>query len=317
MVSFSIIMPLYNKAAYVRCAIESVLNQTFPNWELVIIDDGSTDGGGDIVAHIEDSRIQYHYQSNTGVATTRNNCVEQSSAHYLCFLDADDWWAPTFLEEMQRLIAEFPEAGIYGTNYTIFNETKHKTRVAQIGVPEGFERGMIDYCKTYAKTMYMPLWTGAVCIPRNVFYEMGGFPKDIRLGEDFLLWIRIALKYPVVFLNKPLSFYNQDVDSNNRGVGKLHRPEQHMLWNLDFLSEEEKTNEDYKVLIDNLRAYNLLPYYLSKDYHELAKKELDKVDWSNQPQKTRRIYQQPLVWLRITSRIKKVGSKLKQQLRTI
>ena len=183
-----------------------------------------------------------------------------------------------------------------------------------MGVDQGFESGYINYCQVYAKTLAMPLWTGAVCMPRPVFDEMQGFPQGIKLGEDFMLWIRVALKYKVTFLNKPLSFYNQDVDAVNRGVGKLHEPRCHMLWNLGFLSEEEKTNPDYKQLIDNLRTYGLLPYYLSKDYHEAARQELEKVDWSRQPENTQKQYRQPLAWLRMKFFIRKAGARLKQAL---
>ena len=144
----------------------------------------------------------------------------------------------------------------------------------------------------------MPLWTGAVCIPRKVFDEMQGFPQGIKLGEDFMLWIRIALKYKVALLNKPLAYYNQDVDVANRGVGRLHKPQEHMLWNLDYLSEEEMTNPDFKELIDNLRTYSLMPYYLSDRYRMDAKQELNKVDWSRQSLKNRLLYKMPVSLLK-------------------
>ena len=311
---FSVIIPLYNKAPYVAKAIGSVLAQTYTDYELVIMDDGSKDDSFAVASKAFEGFPNCHLyrQANGGVSVARNNAVLLSRGEYLCFLDADDWWEPTFLQEMLTLIDEFPDAGIYGTNYTIVNESKRKTRVAPIGVEQGFERGYINYCRVYAKTLAMPLWTGAVCMSRRVFDEMGGFPKGIKLGEDFLLWIRVALKYKVAFLNKPLSYYNQDVDTVNRGVGRLQNPEHHMLWNLDFLSEEEKTNSDYKRLIDNLRTYSLFPYYLSKDYHEAARRELDKVDWDKQPEKTRKRYRQPLAWLRMRFKIMKVGSMVKQ-----
>jgi glycosyltransferase involved in cell wall biosynthesis len=316
MPQFSIIMPLYNKALYVRKAVESIVSQSYSDWELIVVDDGSNDGSAEIVAEITKPRIRLiRLENNVGVSMARNNGVAVSNGEYLCFLDADDWWEPTFLQEMAKLIAEFPNAGIYGTNYTIVNETKHKTRVAQIGVENGFEKGYINYCQAYAKTMYMPLWTGAVCIPRNVFEEMHGFPKGIKLGEDFLLWIRIVLKYKVVLLNKPLAYYNQDVDVKSRGVGRLHKPQQHMLWNLSDLDVEEKNNVDYKQLMDNLRVYGLLPYYLSKEYHKDALTELVKVDWEKQPKKVWRQYHQPLIWTRIIYRMMTIGSKVKQRLR--
>lgn len=313
---FSVIIPLYNKAPYIAKAIGSVLAQSFKDFELIVVDDGSKDGSAEVALKSFDGRANCLMikQENAGVSMARNNGVVASHGQYLCFLDADDWWELTFLEEMLKLINEFSDAGIYGTNYTIVNETKRKTKVAPVGVKSGFEKGYIDYCQVYAETLAMPLWTGAVCIPRQVFDEMKGFPQDIKLGEDFLLWIRIALKYKVVFLNKPLSNYNQDVDATNRGVGKLHDPNCHMLWNLSFLEEEERMNASYKRLIDNLRTYGLLPYYVSKEYHEMAQRELDKVDWERQPVRIREQYQQPIGLLRIHYALHCMGSRVKQML---
>jgi len=313
---FSIIIPLYNKAPYVAKAIDSVLSQTCTDFELIIVDDGSKDNSAEIVAQVIEGHPNCHLirQNNAGVSVARNNGVAVSKGDYLCFLDADDWWDCRFLEEMSKLIEELPDAGIYGTSYIIVNETKRKTRVSPIGVESGFVKGYINYCQAYANTLAMPLWTGAVCVPRPIFDEMQGFPKGIKLGEDFLLWIRIAMKYKVAFLNKPLAYYNQDVDVANRGVGKLHKPEEHMLWNLDFLFEEERTNPDYKQLIDNLRVYSLYPYFLAKNYHSLAKKELDKVCWEKQPIKIQKQYMCPLVWLRIRHRVQSLGVMTKQHL---
>lgn len=314
---FSVIIPLYNKAPYVAKAIGTVLAQTFTDYELIVIDDGSKDDSYETASRaIEGHHCNCHVsrQENSGVSMARNNGVAASQGEYLCFLDADDWWAPTFLEEMDKLIEELPEAGIYGTNYTIVNESRHKTRVASVGVEEGFTKGYINYCQVYAKTMYMPLWTGAVCMPRSVFDEMGGFPQGIKLGEDFLLWIRVALKYQVAFLNKPLAFYNQDVEGVNRGVGRLYNPKEHMLWNLGFLEKEERCNQDFKQLIDNLRTYSLLPYYTSSEFHEDAKQELAKVEWSMQPKQVRRQYKKPLWVLRIENSVLRIGAGVKQRL---
>lgn len=316
---FSVIIPLYNKAPYVVNAIQSVLAQTNKDFELIILDDGSKDDSFDVAQKAIDGQRCCHLyrQSNGGVSVARNNAVALSQGDFLCFLDADDWWEPSFLEEMSKLIEEFPDAGIYGTNYTIVNEAKHKTRVAPIGIESGFEKGYINYCQIYSKTLAMPLWTGAVCIPRPIFEEANGFPQGIKLGEDFILWIHIALKHKVAFVNKPLAYYNQDVDATNRGTHHLHLPKDHMLWNLTDLEPLEKTDADYKQLIDNLRTYSLLPYYLSPSYHESAQKELDKVDWKKQPSVMRRRYHQPLWMLRSAMAVKKIGSKLKQIVRSI
>ena len=312
---FSVIIPLYNKAPYIEKALRSVMAQTFTDYQVVVVDDGSSDDSADIAERVlSNSAIPYRLirQENAGVSMARNNGVAASQGEYLCFLDADDWWAPTFLEEMSRLIDEYPDAGIYGTSYTIVNEAKHKTRVAPIGVEPGFEKGYINYCQVYANTLAMPLTSISVAVPRKVFNEVHGFPKGIKLGEDFILWIQIALKYPVVLLNKSLAFYNQDADSQWRAVSHLQDPHTHMLWNLVFLEEEERGNPDYKLLIDNLRTSNLLPYYLSRQYRNSARVELDKVDWSRQSQKTKGLYLKPICLLKVRQLFLNCGSFVKQ-----
>jgi len=314
---FSIIIPLYNKAPYVAKAIGSVLSQTFTDYELIIVDDGSKDDSYAVALNVIEGRGNCHIyrQQNAGVSVARNIGAAFSHGDYLCFLDADDWWDKRFLEEMVQLIEEFPDAGIYGTSYIIVNETKRKTRVSPIGVEQDFEKGYINYCQVYSKTLAMPLWTGAVCIPHDIFEEMKGFLQGIKLGEDFLLWIHIALKYKVAFLNKPLAYYNQDVDAVNRGVGKLYEPQEHMLWNLTDLEPQEGLNKDYKNLVDALRVNGLMEYYLSPKFGNAAKKELDKVDWNLQRTKVLKQYRKPLFWLRCENRLKILGSRLKQSLR--
>lgn len=320
---FSVIIPVYNKAPYVEKALQSVFSQTFTDYELVVVDDGSTDGSGRIVekllANSQQPTATLIRQENQGVSMARNNGVAASCGDYLCFLDADDWWEPTFLEEMDAMTSAIPDAGIYGTSYYI---VKHgKKRLAPINPifikdPDTINHtpytiGTINYLQTYAKTLCMPLWTGAVCMRRAIFDEFGGFRKHLKLGEDFDLWIKIVLKYSVAFLDRPLSNYNQDVDVTFRGTHHLHDPKVHMLWNLDYLSEIEQTNPDYKQLIDNLRTYGLYPYYLSKEYRQAAKQELSKVDWSKQPAKWQKLYRKPLWLLKVRSLVYSFGSSIK------
>lgn len=312
MTLFSVIIPLYNKGPYVRKAIESVVVQTYKEWELVVIDDGSVDGGGDIVKTISDSRIRLVRQDNAGVSAARNRGVAESTAPYICFLDADDWWEPTFLEEMAGLIERHPDVGIYGTNYFIVKNGKK--RIAPIGIDEGFTEGEINYCRVYAKTLCMPLTSITVCIPRKVFDEAEGFPLGITLGEDFLLWLRIILKYKTVLINKPLANYNQDVDIANRGTHHLHSPKHHMLWQLREFESLEKTNPDYKQLIDNLRTYSLMNYLLDKQYRDAARKELAQVDWKRQPARIQKQYRYPVWILQLRQSMLKTGSHIKQHI---
>lgn len=309
---FSVIIPLYNKAAYIDKAIDSVLYQSFDDYELIVVDDGSTDGGELLVKKQTDCRIRLITQANAGVSTARNNGVAQASGDYICFLDADDWWAPNFLEEMDGLIALYPNAGIYGCSYFLVKQGHNK--IAPIGIDEMFTHGLISYCQVYAKTLCMPLWTGTVSIPRHIFKEQSGFKPHLKLGEDFDLWVRIALQYPVAFLNKPLAYYNQDADMANRAIGKLHPPHSHMLWNLDYLIEHEKSNKDYKILIDKLRVSTLLRYYVTKQYYFEAKQELTKVDWAQQPQHIIRTYRMPLPLLRCYYYTKLYGAQIKKSI---
>lgn len=309
---FSVITPLYNKAPYVRKAMESVVGQTYKDWEMVVVDDGSTDGSGDIVRSVNDNRIRLVRQDNSGVSAARNRGVAESAAPYICFLDADDWWEPTFLEEISGMIKEHPDAGIYGTGYWIIKNGNK--RLAPIGVDKGFSEGEINYCRVYAKTLCMPLTSISVCILREVFDEAGGFPMGVTLGEDFMLWLRIALKHKTVLLNKPLCNYNQDVDVTYRGTHHLRDPKEHMLWQLIEYEPLEKTDPDYKQLIDNLRTYSLMNYLLDKRYRAAARKELAKVDWSRQPLHVQQLYRHPVQILQLRQYILKTGSRIKQHL---
>ena len=311
---FSVIIPLYNKAPYVAKAIRSVLSQTFTDYELIIVDDGSGDNSADIAALAIEGHANCHLirQNNTGVSMARNNGVAASKGEYVCFLDADDLWAPNFLEEMAKLIAGFPEAGIYGTNYTIVNETKRKTRISPIGVEAGFENGYINYCQTYAKTLAMPLWTGAVCIPRSVYETEGGFNPQLKMGEDFDLWIRIAIRHKVAFLNKPLAFYNQDVEAGKRAIGSLPPPETQFAFCADYLNENMEKDAELKYLVECIQIICLRNYYLSEKYHDQAVEVLDKMDLEAHLGNSYANYLRRPVWkTRLVDKIARIAEKLR------
>ena len=295
---FSVIIPLYNKAPYVAKAIESVLGQTYRDFEVIVIDDGSTDQSLEVAKTFENKSITIISQPNSGVSTARNNGVKLAKHPYICFLDADDWWHPTFLEEMKRLITDFPDAGIYGSGYYIVKNGQE--RIAPIGVPQGFERGIIDYCEVYAKTLCMPLTSISVVIPKHIFDEEEGFKSQLKFGEDFDLWIRIALKHKVILVNKPLAYYNQDVDVNNRGVAvhKTYSPVNHFIFNLDYLYDNEKNNHRLKILLDKLRVYILLKYRMQRAFPKEYSAEIKKVDFSVQPLGVRLQYYLPIWFLK-------------------
>lgn len=303
---FSVIVPLYNKAPYVEKALRSILAQTFADYELIVVNDGSMDDSLAVAKRVlGGSEAIIIDQENAGVSTARNNGVAASHGDYLCFLDADDWWEPMFLERMNSFIDEYSEARLFATNY---HYVKNSHPVVKLIIPTGY----FNYCKVYSEVLCQPVWTGAACVPRPVFDEFMGFRSHLKLGEDFDLWIKIALKYQVAFLNEPLANYNQDVDVANRGTRRLQKPEYHMLWNLDYLEDEERRNPEYKQLIDNLRTYGLFPYYISSEYHKIAAEQLDKVDWSLQDEKWQKLYEKPLWFLRSRDLVLKMGSRIKR-----
>lgn len=307
---FSVIIPLYNKAPYIEKALRSVQAQTFREFEVIVIDDGSTDINapqppkrGVQLTYSDLNKLlngkgQVVRQENQGVSTARNNGVKLAKYPYICFLDADDWWEPTFLEEMKGLIEEFPEAGIYGTSYYIVKNGNY--RVAPIGVDTGFEKGLINYCHVYAKTLCMPLWTGAVCIPKTIYDEEKGFKSILKLGEDFDLWVRIAMKYPVALLNKPLANYNQDVDLTNRALKKVYPIENNYLWDSEFQDNYNQNNLDLKKLLDNIRAISVFRYYLSKEHKKNAITIIEKINWDNVNHRFYKKYiKLPYFWLKV------------------
>lgn len=320
---FSVIIPLYNKAAYIEKALKSVLNQSFHEFEVIIVNDGSTDNGVHIVEYFLRSQqqegnisVKEHVriinQQNKGVAIARNNGVNAAKYEYIAFLDADDWWHKHYLAEMKQLIDKYPDAALYGSSYY---QVKHEQRVkAEIGVNPDFKMGYIDYCKVYAKTLCMPVWTSAAIIRKPIFQEEKGFKPTLKLGEDFDLWIRVAMNHKVALLNKPLAFYNHDVDIKTRGVRNtdLYQPEEHYIFNLGYLESKERNNAALKTLLDALRVYVLLPYYLNKPTREAALYELDKVAWEQQPLKERIRYRSPIGLLRLHSQLMQIGSRAKQ-----
>jgi glycosyltransferase involved in cell wall biosynthesis len=291
---FSIIIPLYNKAPYIEKAIRSVAAQTCHDFELIVIDDGSTDiaapqppKGGVIISYSDIEALIGEKgfllkQSNSGVSNTRNIGVKLAKYDHIAFLDADDWWAPTFLEEMKALITQYPEAGIYGSSYFKVKNGKHIP--ANIGVESGFQHGLINYFQVYAKTMWMPLTSISVVIRKSVFNLCNGFNIQLRYSEDYDLWVRIALKYNVAFLNKTLAYYNQDVNSDTRAIsGRLHPSSEDFIFNTDYLSIHEYENPDFKYLIDLQRVTCLDSYYYNKERHKDVLHELKKVSWNALP----------------------------------
>ena len=206
----SVVIPLYNKAPHISRAIDSVLAQTVQDFEIVVVDDGSTDNGADIVSSFTDPRIRLIRQENQGVSAARNRGIVETRSDLIAFLDADDEWGNDHLEVLLRLRRNFPEAGAYSTAYIhVYPDGKIVPAKIRKIPPAPWEGLFTDYFLS-ASFGEPPVCSSAVAIPRAVFYKVGFFKVGEKMGEDLDMWGRIALNYPIAFSWQGLAFYRED-----------------------------------------------------------------------------------------------------------
>jgi glycosyltransferase involved in cell wall biosynthesis len=211
--NISIVMPLFNKEREIERAIDSVLKQTRREFELIIINDGSTDNSAEKAKRFGDRRIKLVHQPNAGVAAARNRGIEKSTNEYIAFLDADDAWKPDFLEIIDRLIGNFPEAGVYATAWEGVGRNGKTIANRFFSIPSPPWEGLLpSYFR--AALEGEPVWTSAVVVPKSVLAEVGNFPEGISMGEDKDVWERIALKYRIAYSSQIGATYY--LNSNNR-----------------------------------------------------------------------------------------------------
>lgn len=204
----SILIPLYNKAASIARALDTVLAQTYQNFEIVVVDDGSTDDGAAIVEQYTDPRIRLIGQSNAGVSAARNKGIAEAKGEYVAFLDADDEWLPEYLEVQHQLTEKYPQCDVFATNYVFrgISGNKVPTILRRLNSKDvDFE--MTNYFEV-AYSSHPPLWTSAVMVCRAAIEDVGGFPVGVRSGEDLLTWARLAVKYKIAYCTHPLAVYN-------------------------------------------------------------------------------------------------------------
>jgi glycosyltransferase involved in cell wall biosynthesis len=208
----SVVVPLYNKGNCVGRAIRSILSQTVPCSEIIVVDDGSTDDGYRVVEGIEDSRIKLFRQTNQGPSPARNKGIAEAHGDLVAFLDADDEWRPSFLATILSLWAKYPEAGAYATAYEIVEPWGDAwvPKFREIppppweGIVPSFFRSAIGIC---------PVWTSAIVIRKEVFGTVGHFVQRSGVGEDADLWARIALRYPIAFSWQVGAVYHREAEN--------------------------------------------------------------------------------------------------------
>jgi glycosyltransferase involved in cell wall biosynthesis len=210
----SVVIPLYNGKGYIRRSIQSVLRQTCADFELLVVDDGSTDGSPEVVRTFTDSRVRLIQQEHAGVSVARNRGLAEARAEYVALLDADDEWEPQFLDAVVHLSLAYPQAGILATGY---RKVFPKGPSVEVTVAESPTRTTLlidDYFRRLQGGSIVH--TSAVAIPVRVFQELGGFLEGCRAGQDQEMWGRIALHCLVGYDPRILSSYHQ--------TGRQHKP---------------------------------------------------------------------------------------------
>ena len=269
MIEFSVVIPLYNKAPYILRAIHSVSIQATKNIELIVVDDGSTDHGPDIVRSIHDFRLRLMKQENKGVSEARNAGIRNSRGRIIAFLDADDEWKPGFLKRMKVLVNKYPQAGLYASAY----ERKHsngKVEAAKYKFipPPPWEGIMPNYFKAAAFGI-PPVCSSAVCIPRSVLDHVGMFRAGSRMGEDLDLWARIALCYPIAFSTITGAIYHEETDNRACNANFTEADEHPFVKSYEKFCNKQQivlNENDINLYIGRLKLENARQHVLSGNY---------------------------------------------------
>jgi cellulose synthase/poly-beta-1,6-N-acetylglucosamine synthase-like glycosyltransferase len=194
----SVVIPLFDKASTIRRALDSVCAQTAGAREILVVDDGSTDGGGALARAYPDERVRLIEQENQGVGAARNAGIRAASGELVAFLDADDAWEPDFLETILALRRDHPAAAVFGTGYLVHQAGLTRASILR-GMPPGFDRGLLAPYFAVAARSDPPLCSSSVAVTREALASVGGFPAGVPVGEDLLTWARLAVRFDVAY----------------------------------------------------------------------------------------------------------------------
>lgn len=201
----SIIMPSYNTAEFIKKSVDSVLAQTYTNWELIIVDDCSTDDTDSVIEKCQDSRIRYlKNEKNSGAALSRNRALREAKGRWIAFLDSDDLWAPNKLEKQ----IQFMEENHYSYSYTNYQEIDEDSKLLSVRVtgPKRITKaGMYAYC-----------WPGCLTVMYDA--DVVGLVQisDIKKNNDYAMWLKVINKTDCYLLDADLGFYRKRAGSISR-----------------------------------------------------------------------------------------------------
>ena len=229
----SIIMPSYNTENYIAETIQSVISQTYQNWELIIVDDYSMDNTDAVVEKIKDSRIKYiKNEKNLGAALSRNRALREAKGRWIAFLDSDDLWKPNKLERQLCFMEEHDYHFSY-TNYEEIDEKSNKTGICVTGPKKITQRGMLNYC-----------WPGCL----TVMYEADEIGviqiEDIKKNNDYAMWLKVCKKADCYLLEETLAEYRRGREGSisNHGFMSL------IKWHYKLFREAEKQSKIISII---------------------------------------------------------------------
>lgn len=231
----SIIIPLYNKKAEVERALRSVLAQTLPPVEIIVVDDGSTDGSAAVVEAMASPLVKLIRQRNAGETAARNRGMAEAIGTHFALLDADDEWRPRFLEIIVALTQEFPGAGLYCTGFEVAKDgtlTPGRTPASRGVVKDYFSESMGRFVATASSSV----------LSRVVVERVGGFPEGMRLGGDQYMWTKIALAAQVVYTPERLAVVH--ASASNRSAA-IYTPESTRYSFLDLYDPANSALNEY------------------------------------------------------------------------
>ena len=204
----SVIIPTHNRAHFIADTIQSVLDQTFSDFEIIVVDNESTDNTKQVVDGFKDSRIKYIYQENRGVANARNNGIKASSGEYIAFLDSDDMWLPENLELKVKMLDSYPDAALVSSDYYIFDSDTG----ANLG--RFWDNRPFRHLLKLDKGVRQPLAFATLLTPsvvmarRRIFIdEVGYFDESLQFSEDWDIWLRILPRFPIRVIDMPVARY--------------------------------------------------------------------------------------------------------------
>ncbi|MDI1256582.1 MAG: glycosyltransferase family A protein [Flavobacterium sp.] len=262
---FSVVIPYYNKSKYILRCIDSVWQQTYKNFEIILVNDGATDDGIDLVLTKYGNTVTVINQPNSGVSTARNTGIKASKYSFIAFLDADDCWHSRYLETVNSIVSKQEKLTIIGAHYS-------RTSDFLANEPDTIDYFKFgNYFKLAIKNTYFT--ASSTCIARNFFEKNSGFNPNLKTGEDSDVWFRAVQNGNGAFyIKNTLSFYS-DEDENqttkttvaikNSLVGNINS-----IYKNDISNNE---NRDFDRFISLYVYFNLYSYYYDKQYYSEAK----------------------------------------------